>query len=248
MKKTVFITGGTRGIGKAMVYEFVKRGYLVGFSYLNSDAAAKNIECELNPAKDGSTHNCIGYKCDARDLQQSADTLQAFTKITGRLDCLVANAGIDMYGQINDVTKECVEEIFSSDVYSVIFACKEAAKYMVSQKYGKIVTISSIWGITGSSCESLYSAAKGAVNAFTKSLAKELGQSNINVNAVAPGVVMTDMMKDFDYNNIQNLKDRSALNSVCQPEDIAKVVAFLCEDSSSTITGQIISPNCGILI
>lgn len=249
MKKSVFITGGSRGIGRSTVYEFAKNGCYIGFSYLNSDEEAQKIADEINSdMKNYPQAACIQYKSDVRSLESTQNSIDNFVSRTGGLDCLVANAGIDMYAQINDITKKDVENIFSSNVFSVIYACKVASKYMIEQKSGSIITLSSIWGITGASCESLYSATKGAVNAFTKSLAKELGPSGINVNSVAPGVVMTDMMNGFTEDEISSLQNQSALCKLCQSEDIAKIIYFLSTDSASTITGQIISPNCGILI
>lgn len=242
--KSVFITGASRGIGYETALLFGQNGWDVGFNYLNSDERASELESKLQSL--GA--RAFKYKVDVCDYDNMKDVFDDFVSQTGKIDALICNAGVSTYGTINQMSIEDIKTTIETNMYAVIYNCKIVSDYMISQKFGSIVTVSSIWGMTGSSCESVYSASKGAIIAFSKSLAKELGPSNIRVNVVAPGVVMTDMMRDFTSEDIQNIKDMSALGTVSYPQEIAKSIAFLCSDDASSYTGQVLSPNCGILI
>lgn len=244
MNKSVFITGASRGIGYETALLFAKHGYDVGFTYLNSKENANELKNIIN----NMNLKCYAYNADVSDYEAMEDVIKDFIKNISHIDTLVCNAGVSPYGQIGDMSINIIKKTFEINVYGLINTSKIVSDYMIKQKNGNIIMLSSIWGITGASCESIYSATKGAIISFGKSLAKELGPSNIRVNIVAPGVVMTDMMKDFDTKEIDYLKSISALEEVSYPKDIAKSIYFLSSDDASSFTGQVISPNCGILI
>lgn len=244
MRKAVFITGASRGIGYSTAMLFAQNGYGVGFTYLNSDEKAEELKRKIE--KYGVC--CYSYKADVKDYDSVKNSVDDFVKRTKKIDALVCNAGISTYGTIDEMSIYDIKSTIETNVYGVIYACKVASAYMVSEKSGAIVCVSSMWGIVGASCESVYSASKGAIISFTKSLAKELGPSNIRANVVAPGVVMTDMMSDFTTEDVNYLKENSPLGAVSYPDDIAKSILFLCSDSASSYTGQVLSPNCGMVI
>lgn len=244
MTKNIFITGASRGIGYHTAILFAKNGYDIGFTYLKDDKKAD----ELFEIIKALGVNIYKYKVDVKDYESMKNALDDFVKNNKKIDNLICNAGISTYGTINEISVDDIKNTIDTNIYGVINTCKIVSDYMISEKRGSIVNISSIWGITGSSCESIYSASKGAIISFSKALAKELGPSNIRVNVVAPGVVMTDMMSDFTQDDINVLKDMSALGKISYPQDIAKSILFLCSDDAISYTGQVLSPNCGILI
>ena len=169
-------------------------------------------------------------------------------EIFGDIDILINNAGIAQQKVFLDISERDWERIFDVNVKGVYNCIKEVLPDMLKKKEGKIINISSIWGISGASCEVHYSASKAAVIGLTKALAKELGPSKIKVNCVSPGVIKTDMISDFSYEDIEMLKYNTPLGEIGKPEDIAKIVYFLTSDDSNFITGQIISPNGGFII
>ena len=164
------------------------------------------------------------------------------------IDLLVNNAGISSEGLITDMTEEEWDEIVSVNLKSVFLCSKEALKTMISNHSGKIINMSSMWGVTGGSCEVAYSATKAGVIGFTKALAKEVGLSGINVNAIAPGVIMTDMMSEFTEDDIAALKDETPLMKLGSPKDIADAVLFLASERADFITGQVLGVNGGFVI
>ena len=166
----------------------------------------------------------------------------------GRIDVLVNNAGVSQQKLFTDITDEDWQEMISTNLTGVFNTCREGAKYMISQKSGSIVNISSMWGQVGASCEVHYSASKAGVIGLTKALAKELAPSNIRVNCVCPGVVMTDMMKDFSDEDISCLTEETPLMRLGSPKNIADAVAFLCSDRADFITGQVLGVNGGFVI
>ena len=167
----------------------------------------------------------------------------------GSLELLVNNAGIAQQKLFTDITDNDWNSMISTNLSGVFYCCQEALKrYMIPSHSGVILNISSMWGQVGASCEVHYSAAKAGVIGLTKALAKEVGLSNIRVNCIAPGVVMTDMMKDFDEETIQALKEETPLNILGTPEDIADAAVYLCSDKAKFITGQILGVNGGFII
>lgn len=240
MPKTVLITGGAKGIGAACARAFAKQGYRVAVHYHISKEQAFALVKELPDA--------IAVQADLREAAEVKSMMQVIRRVYGTVDVLVNNAGIAQQKLFTDITEQEWDTMFDSNVKGMFLVTKAVLPAMIQQRYGKIVNISSIWGITGASCEVHYSASKAAVIGFTKALAKEVGLSNVNVNCVAPGVVMTDMMSGFDEETLQTLKEETALNRLGTPEMIANTVCFLASDQAEFITGQVISPNGGMVI
>ena len=240
--KTVIVTGGSRGIGEAIVKELARSGYQVILNYNQSEEKAKKIQNELQ-----KENCCIEiFKADVskrEEVKQLVDfTLQKFNKI----DVLVNNAGIDQIKPFMDLTDEDWNKMLQVNLNSVFYCTQEVLENMIHNKSGCIINISSIWGITGASCEVHYSVAKAGIDGLTKALAKELGPSNIRVNSIAPGMITTDMNKNIQENEIEEIKKEIPLERLGRPEEIAKCVKWLVEDTYTT--GQIISPNGGWVI
>lgn len=244
MKKTVFITGASRGIGRAAALCFSKNDYNVAICYNNNETAAKKVLSEI--ADMGG--NASVFKVDVSDMGQVADAISQVKKCFGSIDVLINNAGIAQQKVFSDITEADWDNMFSVNVKGMFNTCKCVLDDMIDKKQGKIINISSIWGISGASCEVHYSAAKSAVIGFTKALAKELAPSGICVNCVAPGVVKTDMLGSFDEDTLSALAEETPLGRLGTPEDIAETILFLASDKSDFITGQVISPNGGFVI
>lgn len=240
MKKIALITGASRGIGRACAIALDKEGYQVVINYNNSKGQADKLAKELS--------NAIAIKADVSKGVEVNDMLEKIYSTFGTVDVLVNNAGIAQQKLFTDITEEEWDRMFDVNMKSMFHLCKGVLPKMIQQKYGKIVNISSMWGETGASCEVHYSASKAAVIGFTKALAKEVGLSNINVNCVAPGVIMTEMNGALDEETMQELKEETPLNCLGTPENIADVVAFLVSDKAQFITGQVIGVNGGIVI
>lgn len=240
MRKTVFITGGARGIGKATAELFYENGYNVAINYNNSAEAALSMKDKmpgiLTLKGDVSSENDVKRMID--------ETVLYF----GRIDVLVNNAGICIPSLVTDITVVDWEKTFGVNVTGTFLASKYAAKNMIHNHSGAIVNVSSIWGVSGASCESCYSASKGAVIAFTKALAKELGPSGIRVNCIAPGYIDTDMNKDISEEDKQAFADETPLGRIGTPDEVAKAVLFLASDAASFITGQILGCDGGVIV
>lgn len=230
---TALITGASRGIGAACARALKAAGYDVIINYNNSESAAKELAKELN-AK--------AVKADVSDAQQVA---QMF-KETGAVDVLVCNAGISMFKMFCDMTNDDWQKIFSVNFGGTVNCIQEALPGMIHNKFGRIITLSSIWGVSGASCESAYSASKAAVIGLTKSLAKELGPSGITVNCIAPGVIDTDMNAHLTDEIMDELKEETPVCSIGKAEDVAQAVCYLA--SAPFVTGQVLGVNGGFLI
>ena len=232
--KTVLITGASRGIGAQTARIFAENGYRVIINYNKSKDAAEVLAKEL-----GASIICA-------DVSQKSDVELMFSQIQnefGGVDILVNNAGIAQAKLFTDITEEEWDKMFSVNVKGIFNCTKAALPYMIHKKSGKIINISSIWGITGASCEVLYSISKAGMDGFTKALAKELAPSNIRVNSIAPGAIDTDMNKDIIKEEVEK---EIPLGRFGTTEDIAKCVNWLVEDNYTT--GQVISPNGGWVI
>ena len=238
--KTVLITGGSRGIGEAIVREFHNNGYKVIFTYVNSCERAEILSCELK--------NSIAYRCDGASESDVSITVSDILTRHAPVDVLINNSGISFEGLLSDMSILEWNNIINNNLTSVFLLCKALIPHFVSRKSGKIINISSMWGEVGASCEVAYSASKAGINGFTKALAKELAPSGITVNAIAPGVIDTDMMKDFSDDDIRTLCEQTPLGRIGTGEDVAKAALFLAEDSGNFITGQIINVNGGFVI
>lgn len=233
MPRTIFVTGGSRGIGRAVVERFAKAGEQVFFCYLKNQEAAHHL-CETYP----NVHAIQG------DVT-SKEALEKAIRIAGDIDVLIPNAGIAWQGVIQDMKEEEWDHLFSVNVKGSFLAIQVALPGFLHKQKGCIVTVSSMWGITGASCEAAYAASKAAIIGFSKSLAKELAPSGIRVNCVAPGATDTDMLQHL---NPQDLIDETPLGRLGTPQDIANAVYFLASEEASFITGQVLSPNGGWVI
>ncbi len=244
MNKTVLITGASRGIGKATAEAFAKDGYRVIINYFQSKKKAEQLCEELK----GMGCDCLAVQADVSKEAEVSDMMGNIRNFSSHIDVLVNNAGVDLQKMLIDTTENEWNRLFDINVKGMFNCCRAVLPEMVKRKYGKIVNISSILGVNGASCEVAYSATKAAVIGFTKALAKEVGPCGINVNCVAPGVVMTDMMRKLGKEALQSLKEITSLGMIGTPEDIAESVLFLASDKSKFTTGQILSPNGGLVV
>ncbi|VIB33081.1 3-oxoacyl-ACP reductase [Clostridioides difficile] len=243
-KKTVLITGGARGIGKAMSKAFAKEGYNVLVNFNKSENGAKELYTILNE----KNFSVKLFKADISNREDVEDMVDYCIKEFGGLDVLVNNAGVSQDKLFIDITDEDWDNMMNINLKGSFYCSQVALKYMISEKKGNIINISSIWGISGASCEVHYSITKAGIIGMTKALAKEVGPSNIRVNSIAPGVINTDMLSGYNEEDIDVLVEETPLMRLGTPEDIANCAIFLASDKSNFITGQVISPNGGFVI
>lgn len=240
--KTVVVTGASKGIGRAVAKEFANNGYNVVICYNKSVSDAQQLLNEVS-----QTTRAIAVKVDVSNEDDVKNMVEITKKTFGNIDVLVNCAGVSDTRLLIDSTKEDYDFVFDTNMRGTYNTCKLVGREMLSNQSGKIINISSIWGLCGGSCESVYSASKGAIIAFTKALAKELGPNGINVNVVAPGFIQTDMTKNVTEEIKQEIMESSALGRLGTPEDVAGVVSFLASEKSEFITGQVISVDGGWL-
>ena len=241
MNKTVVITGASGGIGKQIAKDFSKLGYNIVMGYNNSKEKALNTLKELRRVNP----NTICIKADLANEKEARNLILSAVDQFGRIDILVNNAGIAQQKLFTEITKAEWDKIISVNLGGCFFCTQEAVKDMLKRKTGKIINVSSIWGINGASCEVHYSASKAAIIGFTKALAKELGPSGIQVNCVAPGVIDTEMNKNLSINEIDSLIEQTPLQRLGAPKDISNIVLFLASEKSNFITGQTIACSGG---
>ncbi|MBR3996202.1 MAG: 3-oxoacyl-ACP reductase FabG [Clostridia bacterium] len=251
--KTILITGSSRGIGAEIArLAFLSGEYNVVINYNKSAAKAAALIKELEEVALQNPHIKYGGIIAAgADVSRETDVnllFEAAEKAFGSIDVLVNNAAVSSYSLLQDLTLEQWHNTMGVNLDSVFLCAKRVLPSMIRKKSGRIINISSIWGICGSSCEVHYSASKAAVIGFTKALAKEVGPSGITVNCVAPGVIDTEMNKNLTEDSLTALCEETPLGCIGKCEDIAKTVLFLAGDGGNFITGQVISPNGGIVI
>ena len=237
--KNVLITGGSRGIGRAMVELFASNGYSVAFTYKNSENEAKNL---------AEATGALAIKADSAS---ESDVLAAVNKAIselGSIDCLINNAGVASFSLFTDLTLDMWNEHLSVNLTGAFLYSKAVIPGMVAKKEGRIINITSMWGITGSSCEVHYSTAKAGLIGMTKALAKELGPSGITVNAIAPGLIDTDMNGCLSADDIHAIEEETPLMRIGTPSEVAKAALFLAGDGGSFITGEVMNVSGGYLI
>ena len=241
---TVLITGASRGIGAQCALSFAKAGYDVALNYCRSEAKALALVKEI----EALGVKAFAVQADVADSAQVKGMFDAVRMELGAVDVLVNNAGIAHVGLLTDMTDDEWRRLIDTDLSGTFYCCREVLSDMIRAHSGVIVNIASMWGEIGASCEAAYSAAKAGVIGLTKALAKEVGPSGVRVNAVSPGVVMTDMMAGFSEDDVAALKDETPLMSLGSPEDIADAVLFLASEKARFITGQVLSVNGGMVI
>ncbi|MEA4925776.1 MAG: 3-oxoacyl-ACP reductase FabG [Syntrophomonadaceae bacterium] len=244
MKKTALITGGSKGIGRATAKLFAANKYNVIINYLNSEKNA----CFLVSSLEKQGHPVMACKADITKRDQVEAMIQAGIRKFGTIDILVNNAGIAQQKLFTDISEKEWDRMLDVNVKGLFNCCQCVVPHMVNKKAGKIINISSVWGITGASCEVHYSTAKAAVIGFTKALARELGPSNIQVNCVAPGIIATDMNAGLDESARESLLLETPLLRFGTPADIAHAIFYLASEQADFLTGQVISPNGGFVI
>ncbi len=230
----VLISGGSRGIGRSAVLLFAENGWSVTCLYNSTVPDMSDVICKI--------------RCDVSDPESVTSAVREAEQRFGPIDCLISNAGISVKGLAQDFGASDYRKVMDTNFGGLFNLANAVIPGMVSRKSGVITAVSSMWGQAGASCEALYSASKGAVDAYVKSLAKELGPSGIRVNAVSPGVIETDMLKDYSSEDLDELKEETPLGRLGSPEDVAKALFYLSSGSASFITGQIIGVNGGFLI
>lgn len=234
--KTVLITGASRGIGAAIARK-LNPEYKLVLNYCHSEEAAHTLLKELRETNPFS----IAVKADVSKEEEVDQLFDTAEKNFGHVDILINNAGISHYALLQDMPFDTWREILDTNLNSVFLNSRRSIPHMVHNGYGVIINISSIWGEAGAAMETCYSASKGAINSLTKALAKELAPSGIRVNAAAPGIVDTDMMrKYFSEEELAGLRKEVGVSRFAKPEEIASLVKYLISDEASYITGDII--------
>lgn len=241
--KTAVITGASGGIGSAIAAKLASDGYNTVLNYNKSQSKAEKL-CEHLVSQG---FNAVTFKADV-SLPEEADALIAFAvKEFGSADILVNNAGIAQQKLFTDITDEDYDRMFNSNVRSVFNCCRAALPYMIHNKWGRIVNISSMWGVCGASCEVHYSASKAAVIGLTKALAREVGPSGITVNCIAPGLIDTPMNSALSKETIESLCEETSAGRIGTPDDIASAVSFFVSDGASFTTGQVLTVDGGFI-
>ncbi|MDD6160245.1 MAG: 3-oxoacyl-ACP reductase FabG [Oscillospiraceae bacterium] len=242
--KYALITGASRGIGAAAALEFASRGWGVAVNYSAGEEDA------LRVAEQVRAYNvpAMTVRADVSDRGQVVKMVDSVLDNFCQLDILVCNAGISEVGLVSQIDEAGWRRIFGVNVDGMHYCCQAVLPHFIHRKAGSIVTVSSMWGQVGASCEVAYSATKGAVIAYTKALAKEVGPSGIRVNCVAPGVIATGMNAHLSREELAALADETPLGRLGTPEEVARAIAFLAGEEASFLTGQVVSPNGGLVI
>ena len=242
MNKVIIITGASRGIGRNIAYNLALEGNNIIANYNISQKEAEDLKEKL---KEKGVEIDI-YKADVSNSNEAKKLVEFAIEKYGKIDVLINNAGIADAKLIIDITDEDFDKMMKNNLYSAFYMSRESARYMIREHIGCIINISSIYGISGGSCEVHYSMAKAGIDGLTKSLAKELGPSNIRVNSIAPGAIDTEMNKDLTDEDWQDIINETPLVRKGEPIDITRCVKWLIEDEFTT--GQVISPNGGLVI
>ena len=239
MKKVVIVTGASRGIGRQIAKALAIKGNIVIANYNKSEKEALRLKQEV----EAEGKEIELFKADVSNVEEVKNLAKFVIDKFGRIDVLVNNAGISQFKVFTDITDTDWDEMIRNNLSSAFYMTREVVPFMIREKEGCIINISSIWGQVGASCESHYAVSKAGMDALTKSLAKELGPSNIRVNSIAPGIIQTDMNSRLNEDELKDLKEEIPLEKIGLPEDISKCVEWLLEDNYTT--GQVISVNGG---
>lgn len=236
------VTGGGKGIGKVLCESLAELGYAVIINYNTSEKGATLLQKDLTD----KGKIAVTYKCNIANADEVREMFRFVKNEFGHLDVLINNAGISRFNTITDITDSEWSDMIGVNLSGTFYACRESAKLMIERKKGKIINISSMWGIQGASCECHYSASKSGVIGLTKALAMELAPSGITVNAIAPGAIDTDMMKILSDNDLKAYLDEVPLGVIGAPTEVVLAVKYILD--SNYLTGQVISPNGGVVI
>lgn len=237
--KTVLITGGSRGIGRACAELFSQNGYNVAFTYKNSENEAKSLAESIG---------ALAIRADSASEDDVIRAVRAVMKEYGRIDCLINNAGISSFSLFTALTLEDWQRTIDVNLTGAFLYSREVSRLMISEKAGKIINITSVWGLVGSSCEVHYSVSKAGLIGLTKALAKELGPSGITVNAIAPGVIDTEMNKALSDEDMKALQDETPLMRNGRPDEVAKCALYLASDAADFMTGEVLNLSGGFVI
>ena len=241
-KGCAVITGASRGIGAALAFEFAKSGFPVIVNYQSAEKAALDV-CGRIEAFGGKA---LPFRCDVADRGNVDMMIKTALDRFGRIDVLVNNAGVSQIKLFTDITPDDWRKMVSVNLDGVFNCCQSVLPAMIHEKSGRIINISSVWGVYGASCEVHYSAVKAGVIGLTKALAKETAPSGITVNAIAPGCIMTDMLRrECTDETLTALAEETPLGRLGTPEDVAKAAVFLSSESASFITGQVLGVDGG---
>lgn len=235
----VLITGGSRGIGAAMVRTFARAGYSVTFTYRASQSAAEALAAETGAA---------AIRADSADPAEIAQAVARATAERGGVDVLINNAAVSTFRLFTDLTDGEWRHTMAVNLDAAFYYTRAVLPHMIHLKSGRILNVSSVWGLVGASCEVHYATSKAALIGMTKSLAKELGPSGITVNCIAPGVVDTDMNAALSAEDLAALRDEIPLGRLGTPQEIADLALYLASPAGAYLTGQVISPNGGMVI
>ena len=237
--KTVVITGGVRGIGRAAALMFAERGYAVAACYEKNGAAADALSAALRE----TGVPFLVSRADVSDASAVGAFVAAASRLTGKVDVLVNNAGISSFGLFQELKEDAFDRLFAVNCKGAYLAAREVLPGMISRREGSIVNVSSVWGITGASCEAAYSASKAWLIGLTRALAKEAGPSGVRVNCACPGVIDTDMNAHLGAADRAALAEETPLGRIGTPEDAARTIVYLAEEPF--VTGQVVAADGG---
>ncbi len=235
MKKTALITGASGGIGSAAAVALASEGFRVALCYNSNEKSVRTLASKLNKVTD-----TVICKADVSIREEAEKAFENAAEEFGGVSVLVNCAGISQQKLFTDITEEDFDRMMAVNVKGVFNCCQAALPFMIKNKRGKIINVSSMWGVSGASCEVHYSASKAAVIGLTKALARELAPSNIQVNCIAPGVIDTKMNSCFSADELKALKEEIPLGRFGKPEEVASLIAFLASENSDYITAQVI--------
>lgn len=244
MAKVALVTGASRGIGRATAEAFARAGYQVAANYSRSKEQIEQFSAQME--REGCA--VIPVQADVSDPEQVERMVQTVQRQFGHIDVLVCNAGIARQGLLTDFSPADWRQMMSVNLDGTFYCCRSVLPGMIRRQSGCIITTSSIWGITGASCEVPYSAAKAGIIGLTRALAKEVGPSGIRVNCIAPGVIDTEMNGNLTPEVMAQLREETPLGTIGTPKQVADLALYLAGEGASFLTGQVISPNGGFLI